>query len=700
MPGSASDLGRHMEAVARALLGVPNQHLSSKAELRFGSHGSVSVDLSKGTWFDHEHPEIKGGGVLDLIEHKKALTGPEAFAFMREELGLDLPDDRPRTNGHAGEHHSSTAKPRKIVAEYDYVDENGERLFQVVRLDPKDFRQRRPDPTAVDGWTWKVKGVRQVPYRLPELVEAISEDRVVLVVEGEKDVDNLAKWGIPATCNAGGAGKWHSDLVEHFRGADVVMLPDNDEAGHKHAAVVGAALREVAKSVRALDLPGLQPKGDVSDWIADGGTPERLYQLLERALEWTPDPFVSKFGAVAWGEPRGNHEVYEYLVKGLIPRRELVLIYGASQSGKSFWTYDLAMSVVRAIPYRGCRVRSGFIIYCAAEAGLGFVDLRMPAYGQRFGVATDRPLPFVCLTKKFDLFGNEAQLIELIAEIKHHSSRFSVPLEAVVIDTLNKTTPGMDEIHGKDVGLVMSRLDQIRSECDCGLWLVHHKNAAGTGPRGHTSLFAAFETAIEISKTTETIQDGTKTRPVRSAKIIKQREGEDGREIRFALALEVIGKDQDGDDRTSCVVVPVGDDAAAPPAPGFKLDATEEALFRSLLEALAERGVPPVSQNIPLPKAITAVVEFREVRARYKARILQTDDDVRKHDERVRKQIQRAGAALKKYQVIGVANNWVWWTGKPVRGARGAIAGGDTSPTQATDDSARYDDHDPLSGPV
>ncbi len=87
----------------------------------------------------------------------------------------------------------------QIVATYDYRDERGELLFQVVRYDPKDFRQRRPKPGG--GWVWSVKGVRVVPYRLPELLA--RPDEPVFVVEGEKDVDNLGRIGVLATCNAG-----------------------------------------------------------------------------------------------------------------------------------------------------------------------------------------------------------------------------------------------------------------------------------------------------------------------------------------------------------------------------------------------------------------------------------------------------------------------------------------------------------------
>ena len=90
-----------------------------------------------------------------------------------------------------------------IEAVYDYPDETGTLLFQVVRMIPKTFRQRRPMPGGK--WEWSVKGVRQVPYRLREFLA--NPSRLVAVVEGEKDVDNLAKIDVLATCNAGG-GKY------------------------------------------------------------------------------------------------------------------------------------------------------------------------------------------------------------------------------------------------------------------------------------------------------------------------------------------------------------------------------------------------------------------------------------------------------------------------------------------------------------
>lgn len=119
------------------------------------------------------------------------------------------------------------------------TDESGDLLFQVVRYAPKDFRQRCPDGQG--GWTWQVKGVRPVPYRLIELRTGAAKGPV-FVVEGEKDVDRLASLGLVATCNAGGASKWPAELNPHFRGLPVCIVPDNDEAGRSHAERVAANL--------------------------------------------------------------------------------------------------------------------------------------------------------------------------------------------------------------------------------------------------------------------------------------------------------------------------------------------------------------------------------------------------------------------------------------------------------------------------
>ena len=259
-----AEIAQLMPRVAKHLLGEPNAALSKSGELRFGSHGSLSVDIDKGTWYDHEAEE--GGGVYDLVRRERGLANGQAVEFLKAE-GI-LPRE--------------PAKPSRIVATYDYEDENGSILSQVVRREPKDFRQRCPDGRG--GWNWSVKGVRVVPYRLPDIVKAIASGATIFVVEGEKDADALARLGLTATCNAGGSGKWRAKHAEALKGAKrVAILPDNDPAGRKHAQSAAASLAGIVDDVRIVTLPDLAVKGDTSDWLAAGGTVDELKALVTGA---------------------------------------------------------------------------------------------------------------------------------------------------------------------------------------------------------------------------------------------------------------------------------------------------------------------------------------------------------------------------------------------------------------------------------
>src|SRR5512132_3034346 len=265
-----------MEDVARALLGEPNRALSTRAQLRYGTHGSLAIEIAgdkRGEWYDHENKV--GGGAIDLVRRHTGLSNGEAAEWLVSELGIAIEVTR------------QPQQRRRIVATYDYRDEAGNLLFQVVRYEPKDFRQRRPDGQG--GWTWRIKGVRQVPYRLFELRASAPADPT-LVVEGEKDVDRLASLGFVATCNAGGANKWPEELNRHFQGLTVCILPDNDEAGRSHAERVATALHGIAASVRIVDLPGLPKGGDVSDWLDLDGDAARLVALCQAAPLWEPHP--------------------------------------------------------------------------------------------------------------------------------------------------------------------------------------------------------------------------------------------------------------------------------------------------------------------------------------------------------------------------------------------------------------------------
>lgn len=180
---------------------------------------------------------------------------------------------------------SGGASSRQIDATYDYKDESGRVLFQVVRFAGKQFRQRRPDPSAESGWSWKLGDARRVLYRLPDLIAALKERTAdpVYIVEGEKDVDALWKRGLVATCNPHGAGKWKAvtkQAAAELAGRDVIVIADADEPGRKHARAVAGSLAKAARSVAVLELT---PHKDVGDWLAAGGDVAELPALAANA---------------------------------------------------------------------------------------------------------------------------------------------------------------------------------------------------------------------------------------------------------------------------------------------------------------------------------------------------------------------------------------------------------------------------------
>ena len=122
-------------------------------------------------------------------------------------------------------------------------------------------------------------------YRLPELLKA-EPSATIYIPEGEKDVDNLRERGLVATTNPMGAGKWSPGMSEPLLGRHVVILPDNDPAGAAHARDIARELNGVAASIRTLALPGLPPKGDVSDWLATGGTAKELEVMATAVEPW------------------------------------------------------------------------------------------------------------------------------------------------------------------------------------------------------------------------------------------------------------------------------------------------------------------------------------------------------------------------------------------------------------------------------
>jgi RecA-family ATPase len=256
------------------------------------------------------------------------------------------------------------------AATYQYRNAAGELLYEVLRLVPKSFRQRRPDGNG--GYSYKLGDVERVLYRLPELLA--YPDATTFVVEGEKDADRVAGLGLCATTISGGSS-WTPEIVAPLAGRDVFVVLDNDAPGYKKAEAAAKVLHGVAKSVRLVLLPDLQDKGDVSDWLAAGNTKEQLLSNCLAAPVWNPAgvaetpaiieplPFVdmSSWRVDVGVPPR------EWGVADLIPRRNVALLSGEGAAGKTLLALQLGVAHALGRDWIGTLPEPGSFLYFGAE---------------------------------------------------------------------------------------------------------------------------------------------------------------------------------------------------------------------------------------------------------------------------------------------------------------------------------------------
>lgn len=384
------------------------------------------------------------------------------FAAIVGALGLTAADLAPP---------KPTPAQRRLAEIYDYNDGAGKLLYQVCRYIPKDFRQRRPDGQG--GWTWSMKGVERVLYRLPDVLRAVAAGEQVYVTEGEKDALALVRLGLCATCNAGGAGKWQDGYSTALKGAGIVILPDRDEPGRKHGELVARALRGNVASLKVIELPdrdGRKVK-DAADWIGAGGSRAELEELVEEAPEAAAeaDSAPSDSGVLDGAEMLATAPPeHEPVLSGLFDRHALVEIVGPSKTRKSFSVLQLALSLTAGRDVFGFNVPRPFSVLLA-DLELSEADLRRRLYrmGHALGIG---PADVGDRLRVLPLAGQEGLMARIEAA--------AVGADVVIADPLYALCDGGETIEDLRAPLRwLRRLAVGRAAC-C---FVHHdaKGAAG-----------------------------------------------------------------------------------------------------------------------------------------------------------------------------------------------------------------------------
>lgn len=387
---------------------------------------------------------------------------------------------------------------------YDYTDISGKLVFQKVRKPNKAFSIRRPDDAG--GWAFNLEGVKEKPlFNLPSVVAAIKTGELVAVLEGEKDCRNFQKFsGVVSTTNFDGAGKWRAEYVEALRGANVVVLYDNDAPGIAHKNTIISALKFVADSLTVVHLPSTfngRPVKDFSDYLAAGATLEDFQKLTPEIIKAETIKLEAQKASDWLREPEAP---LEPLLAGVFDRGDKVVLIGQSKTRKSFFAQQLAFCLASARSFLNfpaldaCRV-----LIVQSEIKKNRYHMRCKRMAERLAIEPGELESLMIFNARGVLNLQE----ELEAQAIKHKP------DVIIIDPFYKLIAG-DENKSEEVKPILKFFDSLAERTGAAVLYVHHDKKGVSGDmqltdRGSGSGVVArdFDSAIFLAPH-ESVEDG------------------------------------------------------------------------------------------------------------------------------------------------------------------------------------------------
>lgn len=267
-------------------------------------------------------------------------------------------------------------------------------------------------------------------------------------------------------------------------------------------------------------------------------------------------------------------------VQGVLMEQSLAVIYGESNSGKTFLATSLALAVASGTEWFGRRVEQGGVLYLALEGGQGFRN-RIHAWREKHD-ALETPVFFAAIPAQVNLLDPEADVQRVIDAAKDAAAHMGVSIKLIVVDTLARAMAGGNENAPEDMGALVMNADTIREATGATLLYIHHTGKdTAKGARGHSSLRAAIDTEIEVDA-----GDGT----TRTATIVKQRDMDKGHAFSFALEVIEVGINRHGEKVTTCIATPTDQPVVKKNRKRTMPGAAQVALD-ALTDALAQYGM-------------------------------------------------------------------------------------------------------------
>ena len=347
-----------------------------------------------------------------------------------------------------------------------------------------------------------MQDVPRLPYRLPELIAA-DPALPVFLVEGEKDADRLAANGLVATTNSEGAGKFKAELAPHFAGRRVVIIPDNDKPGQDHADDVAKKLDGVATAVVILALPGLGPKGDVSDWMAQGGSAFDLQQLAEQALHRPAEAF-DLADLTQWARTVPTPKAF--FMAPFIPREDVVIVTGDGGTNKSTLALQLSACAVAGKRMLGLDVAAGPALYVTAE------DDNRENHWRLFKIAAAIGTTIEQLAPRLHIVSLRGKLNNEIATFDHEGKLQPTPTYRLLRATIQQTGATLltldnvahlfagNENDRSQVTAFINLLYQLCGDFGVTILLIAHRNKVGDSYSGSTAWLNAVRSQVLLER--------------------------------------------------------------------------------------------------------------------------------------------------------------------------------------------------------
>jgi len=494
--------------VAKQLLGEPTS--TSSNEYRWGRKGSMCLNLSDGTFYDHEAGV--GGGVIDLIKHLNQDVNTVLKQFGHD-LALqsndslltgfsDSPVAKPKSNVRSFSREQMVDLYRQAIVKLKYADN-----FMVLRFPEGHAIKQKyaPFTLGIDG-TWSLK--RPDSPLMPIYYTNKHPDKPIVINEGEKALkgcEAIIGDKLDSCTWHGGVNSWKKANWKPILKREVWIFPDNDKAGTDCAGELAEYLRKKGcRTVKIIKLPKrFEDKDDLYDAYQRGDfkSAEHFIRYVKMQKEKLPKGAL-RFERADFVLSQVTNP--DWLITEVFERNRLITVFGEPKSGKSFIAIAMACAVARGSDFYGHKAKKAPVVYLAGE-GVSGIRRRLSVYNQSEYGGSLKEAPLFLSNRGSRI--NEAEEYQKLEDEINLLKQEVGQIGLIIFDTFQRNFSG-DENSAQEVNKFVKAADQLIHDFDCTVLLIHHTGRGNKGrARGSSVLDASIDGEFIVERKDKTVGD-------------------------------------------------------------------------------------------------------------------------------------------------------------------------------------------------